>query len=389
MEPRETPSTRPVWSGEGMLGRGPLPFNSASVKNDIDTSETRSTQSDNTSRLDIADRCSSIASATDAVEECSEQADQSIPYLPKKQELQCSALLAKTTSPPLLAVTTHLESAHQSQPESAASQRLHPDSIKDLACCGAPSCTTATDVIPHPSCLIALQSDASPSPEPEQHLLEEIEHQHGHVCQRQQELYNHQQAIKEIQRQREEIRLRMQELDDQGDQMLVERDRLLRQLADAIHTREATSLAEPATAVRPSSVDAVAWESGEVASERLSDGRFDCDATSLENFPVANDTYKDGFRIVSVVVCKQCLDDSLGMDVQPLDGHLLVVGLSPEGEVDRANKVSLALDPMGDTLAIGDVVVDVNGITGPDDAMIAEFQQNRVLRILALRLLSD
>mmetsp|Transcript_66618 Transcript_66618/g.171454 ORF Transcript_66618/g.171454 Transcript_66618/m.171454 type:complete len:156 (+) Transcript_66618:61-528(+) len=90
-------------------------------------------------------------------------------------------------------------------------------------------------------------------------------------------------------------------------------------------------------------------------------------------------------RTVEVTVRKLGPEDRLGMDVKHVRGRLVIVQLFPGGAVHRANKASAARKPPGDTVDVGDVIVQVNDVKGIDTDMVAECQQRDELRIRAVR----
>merc|ERR1740138_107977 len=79
---------------------------------------------------------------------------------------------------------------------------------------------------------------------------------------------------------------------------------------------------------------------------------------------------------------------SLGLDVDTENTQgvrgLFVDAIADGGAVHRANKASKSQKPPGDTLKIGDVIVQVNGATDLD-SMISECKHTPKLRIKAVR----
>mmetsp|Transcript_105612 Transcript_105612/g.265981 ORF Transcript_105612/g.265981 Transcript_105612/m.265981 type:complete len:154 (+) Transcript_105612:101-562(+) len=90
-------------------------------------------------------------------------------------------------------------------------------------------------------------------------------------------------------------------------------------------------------------------------------------------------------RTVEVLVKKDGPTDRLGMDVKHVRGRLVIVQIFVGGAIDRANQASLQQASPGDTLEVGDVIVQVNDKGDLDTDMVAECQMRCDLRIRAVR----
>jgi len=107
---------------------------------------------------------------------------------------------------------------------------------------------------------------------------------------------------------------------------------------------------------------------------------------SLAKSEESSDKDSDGAQYIDLVIAKRFLGDRLGLDVAHVDGRLLVLEILEGMAVDGALRARARDDPSSGLLRAGDVIVDVNGVAGPSAAMVAELEQNAVLRILAVRL---
>jgi hypothetical protein len=84
-------------------------------------------------------------------------------------------------------------------------------------------------------------------------------------------------------------------------------------------------------------------------------------------------------------------EDKLGIDVTHGQGPLTIVAISSGSAVDRANEASKASTPPGDTLEVGDVITQVNGlhdVTTASWALVTECQQKLDLKLKATRQIS-
>jgi len=89
--------------------------------------------------------------------------------------------------------------------------------------------------------------------------------------------------------------------------------------------------------------------------------------------------------VVEVVVQKTGPDEWLGMDVSHVHGHLAVMQVFQDGAIDRTKQALLQQVPAGDTLEVGDIIIQVNDVMEPDTAMVEECRSRTTLRIRALR----
>mmetsp|Transcript_82525 Transcript_82525/g.237289 ORF Transcript_82525/g.237289 Transcript_82525/m.237289 type:complete len:155 (+) Transcript_82525:51-515(+) len=90
-------------------------------------------------------------------------------------------------------------------------------------------------------------------------------------------------------------------------------------------------------------------------------------------------------KFVEVLVRKHGFTERLGMDVKHVRGRLVIAQVFSGGAVDRANCASLQASFAGDSLEVGDVIVQVNDKRELDKDMVAECQSSCDLRIRALR----
>lgn len=88
----------------------------------------------------------------------------------------------------------------------------------------------------------------------------------------------------------------------------------------------------------------------------------------------ASETY------IEMLIEKNGPDDRLGLDVRSFHGGLSIIGIYAGCALDRANKRS-----SGHILKVGDIIHQVNDITEPETALVAELQGKSTLRIWAVR----
>lgn len=84
-------------------------------------------------------------------------------------------------------------------------------------------------------------------------------------------------------------------------------------------------------------------------------------------------------------VQKTGLDDKLGMEVKHLQGKLEVAHISPEGAIERTNKLNKAMKPPGETLQLGDIIQRVNHIDKSDRQMVVECRLKNELTFCVAR----
>lgn len=88
---------------------------------------------------------------------------------------------------------------------------------------------------------------------------------------------------------------------------------------------------------------------------------------------------------LQVLVQRLSPEDKLGIELKPRSGQLAIVNIVPGSAVDRANAVARVRTPPGDTLQVGDVITQVNGVNDVNEALVTECQQSLDLKFRALR----
>jgi hypothetical protein len=88
---------------------------------------------------------------------------------------------------------------------------------------------------------------------------------------------------------------------------------------------------------------------------------------------------------LQVFVQRLSPEDKLGIEVKPRCGQFAIVSIVPGSAVDRANTAAQVRTPPGDTLQVGDVITQVNGVSDVNKALVTECVQSLDLQFRALR----
>mmetsp|Transcript_151500 Transcript_151500/g.262497 ORF Transcript_151500/g.262497 Transcript_151500/m.262497 type:complete len:137 (-) Transcript_151500:106-516(-) len=105
--------------------------------------------------------------------------------------------------------------------------------------------------------------------------------------------------------------------------------------------------------------------------------------TPRKMVPLVEDGH--GGVVFEARITKHGESDRFGMDVQHVDGRLVVLRIDRGGAVERHNAAARGKHPPRETLNTGDVIVRVNAVDSDDDAMIAEIQRSSHIKLQVMR----